>query len=140
MLSIFINVLDEDSDGLVIKFVGDTKLEGIANTSDSRIAMQKRFDRLKQWTRSNKIMLNGDKCKVLHLVKINKQIRWNKQQMGELWFDSSLDENDRDVSADYKLKVNHECSISLQYNGHVAAEYKRGDNHFVLQNDAHGGW
>lgn len=65
LLGIFINVLDEDIDGPVIKFVGDTKLEGIANTLDSRTAMQKRFDRLKQWTRSNKIMFNGDKCKVL---------------------------------------------------------------------------
>ena len=37
----FINDLDEDTDGLLIKFVGDTKLEEITNTLDSRIAMQK---------------------------------------------------------------------------------------------------
>lgn len=41
LLSIFINELDEDMDGLLIKFVGDTKLEEIANALDSRIAMQK---------------------------------------------------------------------------------------------------
>lgn len=41
LLSIFINDLDEDTDGLLIKFVGDTKLEEITNTLDSRIAMQK---------------------------------------------------------------------------------------------------
>lgn len=75
LLSIFINDLDEDINGPVIKYVGDTKLEEIANTLDSRIAVQKRFDRLKQWTRSNKMMFNGDKCKVLHLVKVNKQIK-----------------------------------------------------------------
>lgn len=119
MLSIFINDLDEDIDGLVIKFVDDTKLEEIANTLDSRLAMQKRFDRLKQWTRSNKIMFNGDKCKVLHLVKINKQIKWNKQQMGEKCFDSSLCENEKDVSIDYKLKMNHQCTVSLDCNGSV---------------------
>lgn len=52
-------------------------------------------------------MFNGDKCKALHLVKINKQIRWNKQQMGEMCFDSSLCGNDGDVSIDCKLKMNH---------------------------------
>ena len=51
----------------MIKFVDDTKLEEIANILDGRAAMQKRFDRLKQWTKSNKIMFNGDKCKVLFL-------------------------------------------------------------------------
>jgi hypothetical protein len=55
LLSTFINVLDEDIDGLVIKFVDDTKLEGIANMSDSRIATQKRPGRLEQWSTSNKI-------------------------------------------------------------------------------------
>lgn len=80
LLSIFINDFDEDIDGLVVKYVGDTKLEEIANTLDSRIAMQRRCDRLKQRTISNTIMFNGDKCKVQHLVKINKQIKWNKQQ------------------------------------------------------------
>lgn len=74
----------------MIKFVGDTKLERIANALDSRIAMQKRSDRLKQWTRSNKIMLNGDKCKALHLVKINKQIhgissRWERCGLMIAW-------------------------------------------------------
>lgn len=107
MVSVFINDLDRDIDRLVIKFVDDTKLEETANTLDGRIAMQKRFDRLKQWARSNKIMFNGDKCKALHLVKINKQIRWNKQQMGEMCFDSSLCGNDGDVSIDCKLKMNH---------------------------------
>lgn len=102
MLTIFINDLDEDIDGLVIKFVGDTKLEERANMLDGRIGMQKRFDRLKQRTRSNKIIFNGDKCKVLHLVKINKQIRWNKQQM---CFDGSLWEHDRDVSVVYWLRM-----------------------------------
>lgn len=118
-LSIFINDLDKDIDGLVIKFVDDTKLEEIANILDGRVAMQKRCDRLKQWTKSNKIMFNGDKCKVLHLVKRNKQIRWNKQQMGEMCFDSSLCENDRDVSIDCKLRMNQWCTVSLDCNENV---------------------
>lgn len=114
MLTIFINDLDEDIDGLVIKFVGDTKLEELANVLDRGIGMQKRSDRLKQWTRSNKIMFNGDKCKVLHLVKINKQIRGNKQQM---CFDGSLCEHDRDVSVGDQLKMNHPFTVNLDCNG-----------------------
>ena len=103
----------------MIKFVDDTKLEEIANILDGRAAMQKRFDRLKQWTKSNKIMLNGDKCKVPHLVKRNKQIRWHKLQMGEMCFDSSPCENDRDVSIDCKLRMNQWCTVCLDCNESV---------------------
>lgn len=124
MLTIFINDLDEDVDGLVIKFVGDTKLEELAHKLDGTIGMQKRSDGLKQWTRSNKIMFNGDKCKVLHLFKINKQLRWNEQQMR---FDSSPRGNDRDVSVGYGLKTNHWCAVNLDCNG-KGVEYKRGNN------------
>lgn len=34
-------------------------------------------------------------------------------------FDSSLWENDRDVSIDYKPKMNHHCTLSLHCNGSV---------------------
>lgn len=69
-------------------------------------------------------MFNGDKCKVLHLVKINKQLRWNEQQMR---FDSSLHGNDRDVSVGYRLKMNHQGTVNLDYSGN-GVEYKGGDN------------
>lgn len=105
LLSVFIDDLDEDIDGLVIKCVGDTKLEEVADTLGSRTAKQKRLDSLKWWARPNQVMLNGDKRQVLPLGEINKPIKWNKQQRATLH--SGLCESARDVSADYKLRVNH---------------------------------
>lgn len=86
-----------------------------------------------QWTRSNKIMFNGDKCTVLHLVGINKQIRQNKQQVGETCFDSSLCENDRDVSIDYKLKMSHSCSVSFNCRGSVGGIIREAMSFLALK-------
>ena len=47
IFNIFINDLDEGVQGMLVKFVVDTKLGGIANTLEDRNRIQNDFDRMK---------------------------------------------------------------------------------------------
>lgn len=49
---VFINDLDNGIEGSLIKFVDDTKLEGIANTLEDKLKSQKDLYRFEHWTLS----------------------------------------------------------------------------------------
>ncbi|KAF7239078.1 Ubiquitin-like modifier-activating enzyme 6 [Varanus komodoensis] len=53
--SIFINDLDEEVQGKIIKFADDTKLGGIANTIEDRMKIQGNLDKLEHWAESNRL-------------------------------------------------------------------------------------
>lgn len=59
LLNIFINYLDDRTDGLLIKFVGATIFGSQANIQDDRTKLQFNLDRLKDWVdRNNMFLLN----------------------------------------------------------------------------------
>ena len=49
LFNIFINDLDQGIHGMLIRFVDNTKLGGIANTLEDRNKIQNDFDRLEHW-------------------------------------------------------------------------------------------
>lgn len=65
----FINDLDEGIQGSLIKFVDDTKLGGIANTTEDRRSLQEDLDKMEYWAEINRMTFNREKCKVLHVGK-----------------------------------------------------------------------
>ena len=72
LFNVFINDLDEEVQGMLIKFADDTKLDGIANTLEDRNKLQSDIDRLEHWAKNNRMKFNRDACKVLHLGKRNQ--------------------------------------------------------------------
>ena len=61
LFNIFINDLDEAIEGILIKFADNTKLGGVANTSDERTTIQSDLDRLEEWAIDNKMDFNREK-------------------------------------------------------------------------------
>ena len=55
LFNIFINDLDEAIEGILIKFAGDIKLGGVANTPEERTTIQSDLDRLEEWAIDNKM-------------------------------------------------------------------------------------
>ena len=72
LFNIFINDMDKEVQGTLIKFADDTKLGGIANTLEDRNKLQSDLDRLENRAENNRMKLNRDKCQVLHLGEKNK--------------------------------------------------------------------
>ena len=64
LFNIFINDLDKAIEGILIKFADDTKG---ANTPEERTTIKNDLDRLEEWAIDNKMNLNQEKYKVLHL-------------------------------------------------------------------------
>ena len=64
---IFINDLDEDINGHILKFVGDTKIfKEIRNSADCS-QLQADLDKLVLWAQKWQMEFNVDKCKVVHV-------------------------------------------------------------------------
>lgn len=71
-LNIFINELDEEKEGILIKCSDDIKLGDIADTSEERSEILGEFNRLEHWAKANKMGFNRGKCKFLNLDKENE--------------------------------------------------------------------
>ena len=54
---------------MIITFVEDTRLGGTANKYPGRQAKFKMILSIEHWAENNRMKLNRDKCKVLHLGK-----------------------------------------------------------------------
>ncbi|KAF7245560.1 RNA-directed DNA polymerase from mobile element jockey [Varanus komodoensis] len=82
LANIFINDLDEEVQGKIIRFADDIKLGGIANTHEDRMKIQGDLDKLEHWAQSNRMRYNKDKCQALHLGKRNQM---HQYRMGIMW-------------------------------------------------------
>ena len=57
---------------MLIKFADDTKLGGVANTSEDKCRIQNDLNRIENWVSTNKMSSNREKLKELHLDKGKK--------------------------------------------------------------------
>jgi len=84
------------------RFVGDTKLGGVADTPGGCPAIQRDLDRLKKWADRNPTKINQEKYGVLHLGRKNP-MHQNMQVATHL--ESSLEEKNLGVLVDTRLNI-----------------------------------
>lgn len=65
LFNIFINDLDDGAEGTFSAFAEDTKLEGVADTPEGCVAIQKDLVRLEKWSGRSLIWFNERNCKIL---------------------------------------------------------------------------
>uniref|UniRef100_A0A674KC54 Reverse transcriptase domain-containing protein n=1 Tax=Terrapene triunguis TaxID=2587831 RepID=A0A674KC54_9SAUR len=66
LFNLFITDLGTECRSGLIKFADDTKLGGIANSEKDWDILQRDLDDLVNWSNSNRMKFNSEKCKVMH--------------------------------------------------------------------------
>ena len=74
----FTNDLDERIEA-TIKSANNTKLQGVADTTECCAAIQQDLNRVESWGERNMMRFNKSKCRVLHLGKNNHM---NQHRLG----------------------------------------------------------
>ncbi|PKU48926.1 rna-directed dna polymerase from mobile element jockey-like [Limosa lapponica baueri] len=76
----------------LMKFADGTKLSVEVDASEGRATLQEDLDRLEEWVNKNLMKFNKDKCKVMHLGKLNpgEQHRLGSTQLGSRCIESHL--------------------------------------------------
>ncbi|KAF7239045.1 RNA-directed DNA polymerase from mobile element jockey [Varanus komodoensis] len=108
LFNIFINDLDEQVQGKIIRFADDTKLGGIANTLEDRMKIQGDLHKLEHWAETNRMKFDKDNCHVLHIGKRNQ---WHRYKMGNMWHNRSEQEKDL---VDNRLNMSQQCDTAAK--------------------------
>ncbi|CAM4591327.1 unnamed protein product [Lepidochelys kempii] len=100
LFNLFITDLGTKSEGVLIKFVDDTKLGGTANLERDREIIQEDLDDLVNWSNSNRMKFNSEKCKVMHLGINNKNFSY---KLGMDQLEVTEEEKDLGVLVDHRM-------------------------------------
>ena len=73
LFNFFISDLDDGVKSNLFKFADDTKIWGEVSTLVGRERLQQELKRLQGWANKNRMRINTDKCRMLHLGSRNQQ-------------------------------------------------------------------
>ncbi|CAM4679958.1 unnamed protein product [Caretta caretta] len=111
LFNLFITDLGTKSGGVLIKFADDTKLGGIANLEKDQEIIQEDLDDLVNWSNSNRMKFNSEKCKVLHLGINNKNFSY-KLETHQL--EVTEEEKDLGVLVDHRMTMSHQSDMAVK--------------------------
>ncbi|CAM5147068.1 unnamed protein product [Eretmochelys imbricata] len=123
LFNLFITDLGTKSGSVLIKFADDTKLGGIANLEKDRDIIQEDLDDLVNWSNSNRMKFNSEKCKVMQLGINNKNFSY---KMGMHQLEVMEEEKDLGVLVDHRMTRSHQCDIALKKANAVLGCIRRG--------------
>ena len=72
LLILYINDLPSKISNLSKIYADDNKILSVVNSDLDQIRFQLDIDQTVDWTNENRVVLNGEKCKVLHYGSNNK--------------------------------------------------------------------
>ena len=104
---IFINDVDDEISGMILKFADDTKVLGIGGTENDIDKLKNGFKSLFSWSLEWKLVFNVEKCKVSHFGHGNKKFSY---EMGGVLLESVDEECDLGVIVQKSLKVDKQCA------------------------------
>ncbi|CAM4380368.1 unnamed protein product [Caretta caretta] len=123
LFNLFITDLGTKSGSVLIKFVDDTKLEGIANLERDRDIIQEDLDDLVNWSNSNRMKFNSEKCKDMHLGINNKNFSYN---LGTHQLEVTEEEKDLGVLIDHRMTMSRQCDMAVKKANAVLGCSRRG--------------
>ncbi|CAM4701606.1 unnamed protein product [Lepidochelys kempii] len=109
LFNLFITDLGTKSGSVLIKFADDTKLGGIANLERDRDIIQEDLDDLVNWSNSNRMKFNHEKCKVMHLGINNKNFSY---KLGMHQLEVMEEEKDLGVLVDHRMTMSCQCDMA----------------------------
>ncbi|CAM4567481.1 unnamed protein product [Lepidochelys kempii] len=107
---------------VLIKFVDDTKLGGIANLEKDREIIQEDLDDLVNWSNSNRMKFNSEKCKVMHLGINNKNFSY---KLGTHQLEVT-EEKYLGVLVDHRTTMSRQCDVAVKKANVVLGCIRRG--------------
>ncbi|CAM4556029.1 unnamed protein product [Caretta caretta] len=122
LFNLFITDLGTKSGSVLIKFADDTKLGGIANLEKDRDIIQKDLDDLVNWSNSNRMKFNSEKCKVMHLEN-NKNFNC---KLGTHQLEVMEEEKDLGVLVDHRMTMSRQCDMAVKKANAVLGCIRRG--------------
>ncbi|CAM5130106.1 unnamed protein product [Eretmochelys imbricata] len=110
LFNLFITDLGTKSGSVLIKSADDTKLRGIANSEKDRDIIQEDLDDLVNWSNSNRIKFNSEKCKVMHLGISNKNFSY---KLGTHHLEVT-EEKDLGILVDHRITMSRQCDMVVK--------------------------
>ncbi|CAM5108276.1 unnamed protein product [Natator depressus] len=123
LFNLFITDLGTKSGSVLIKFVDDTKLGGIANLKKDRDIIQEDLDDLVNWSNSNRMKFNSETCKAMHLGINNKNFCY---KLGTHQLEVTEEEKDLGVLVDHRMTMSRQCDMSMKKANVVLGCIRRG--------------
>ncbi|CAM4599933.1 unnamed protein product [Lepidochelys kempii] len=122
LFNLFITDLGTKSGSVQIKFADDTKLGGIANLEKDGDIIQEDLDDLVNWSNSNRMKFNSEKCKVMHLGINNKNFSY---KLGTHQLEVT-EEKDLGVLVDHRMTMSCQCDMAVKKANMVLGCIRRG--------------
>ncbi|GAB0204308.1 mitochondrial enolase superfamily member 1 [Grus japonensis] len=123
LFNVFINDLDVGLEGVVSKFVDDTKLGGAVDSIEGGEALQRDLDRLENWATTNRMRLNKGKCRIPHLGRGNPGYT---HRLGDETLETSHAERNMAVLVDSKLNMSQQRAQAARKASHILGCIKHG--------------
>ncbi|CAM5140517.1 unnamed protein product [Natator depressus] len=123
LFNLFITDLGTKSGSVLIKFADDTKLGGIANLEKDRDVLQEDLDDPVNWSNSNRMKFNSEKCKVMHLGINNKNFSY---KLGTHQLEITEEEKDLGVLVDHRMTMRCQCDMEVKKANAVLGCIRRG--------------
>ncbi|CAM5106476.1 unnamed protein product [Natator depressus] len=123
LFNLFIIDLGTKSGSVLIKFADVTKLGGIANLEKDRDIIQEDLDDLVNWSNSNRMKFNSEKCKVMHLGINNKNFSY---KLGMHQLEVTEEEEDLGVLVDHRMTMSCQCDMAMKKANAILGCIRRG--------------
>jgi hypothetical protein len=119
---IYINDLDNEISGHILKFADDTKLYSVIQNHDDVVRLQEDLDRLFGWSLEWLMLFNIDKCKVMHFGSRNVHATY---EINGMVLSEVEAERDLGVIVQGNLKWDQQCAQVVNKANRVLGMIKR---------------